>query len=58
MSKKTLVTILGGTVIVLPFLGFPSSVTTPIYVLVGMGIIYIARAGGKKKVHVETKTQV
>jgi uncharacterized membrane protein YbaN (DUF454 family) len=49
MSKKTVITILGAIVIVLPFLGFPSSLSTPIFVLVGLGIIFIARSSTKKK---------
>jgi VIT1/CCC1 family predicted Fe2+/Mn2+ transporter len=49
MSKKTLVTILGAIIIVLPFLGLPNSISTPIFVLVGAGIIFIARTGTRKK---------
>jgi len=49
MSKKTVITILGAIVIVLPFLGFPSSLSTPIFVLVGLGIIFIARSATKKR---------
>lgn len=48
MSKKTIVTILGSIVVVLPFLGLPESVSTPIFVLAGVGIIYIARVGKRK----------
>jgi VIT1/CCC1 family predicted Fe2+/Mn2+ transporter len=50
MSKRTIITILGSMVIILPFLGLPNSVSTPIFVLVGAGVIYIARTGTKKKV--------
>lgn len=49
MSKKTIITILGAIVIVLPFLGFPNSLSTPIFVLTGLGIIFIARTASKKK---------
>lgn len=48
MSKKTLVTILGAVVVVLPFLGLPNSISTPLFVLSGLGIIYIARVGKRK----------
>jgi hypothetical protein len=48
MSKKTLVTILGCVVVVLPFLGLPGSISTPIFVLCGVGIVYVARVGKKK----------
>lgn len=48
MSKKTIVTILGTVVVILPFLGLPNSVTTPMFVVCGVGIIYIARIGKKK----------
>lgn len=51
MSKRTLITIFGGVVILLPFLGLPNSISTPIYVLMGAGVIFIARSGSKKKVH-------
>lgn len=50
MSKKTLITILGTIVVVLPFLGLPNSLSTPIYVFLGAGIIFIARTGAKKKI--------
>jgi VIT1/CCC1 family predicted Fe2+/Mn2+ transporter len=50
MSKKTLITIFGGIIIILPFLGLPNSISTPIFVLVGVGVIFIARTGTKKKV--------
>jgi VIT1/CCC1 family predicted Fe2+/Mn2+ transporter len=50
MSKRTFITILGALVIVLPFLGLPNSFSTPIFVILGAGIIYIARSGSKKKV--------
>ena len=50
MSKKTLVTILGVSVVLLPFLGLPASFTVPLFVLIGLGIVYIARSGVKKKV--------
>jgi VIT1/CCC1 family predicted Fe2+/Mn2+ transporter len=49
MSKKTLVTILGSLVVVLPFVGLPNAISTPVFVLCGLGIVYIARAGKKKK---------
>ena len=59
MSKKTLITILGGIVIVLPFVGLPNSFSTPIFVLLGMGVIFIARSGAKKKkLQVTENTQV
>jgi hypothetical protein len=48
MSKKSLVTVLGGVVVVLPFIGLPNSISTPIFVLCGVGIICIARIGKKK----------
>jgi hypothetical protein len=48
MSKKTIVTILGSVVIVLPFIGLPNSISTPIFVVAGVGIIYIARVGKRK----------
>lgn len=50
MSKKTLITILGSLVIVIPFLGLPHSLSTPIFVVVGGGIIFIARSATKKKI--------
>lgn len=50
MSKRTLITIFGGVVILLPFLGLPNSISTPVYVLMGAGVIFIARSGSKKKV--------
>ncbi len=50
MSKKSIVTILAGVVVVLPFVGLPASVSTVIFVCAGLGIIYIARVGGKKKI--------
>ena len=50
MSKKTLITILGIVVIILPFLGLPNSLSTPMYVIFGAGVIFIARTGSKKKV--------
>lgn len=50
MSKKTLITVFGAIVIVLPFFGFPNSLSTPVFVIVGAGIIYIARVGTKKKI--------
>ena len=49
MSKKTIITVLGSLVIVLPFLGLPNSISTPIFVLLGAGVIFIARTGTKKK---------
>jgi hypothetical protein len=48
MSKKTIVTVLGAVVVVLPFLGLPNSISTPIFILCGIGIIYIARVGKRK----------
>jgi len=50
MSKKTIITILGALVIILPFLSLPYSLSTPIFVLIGIGIIFIARTAGKKKI--------
>jgi VIT1/CCC1 family predicted Fe2+/Mn2+ transporter len=50
MSKRTIITILGALVIVLPFLGLPNSLSTPILVFLGLGVIYIARSSTKKKV--------
>jgi VIT1/CCC1 family predicted Fe2+/Mn2+ transporter len=50
MSKKTLITIFGAIIILLPFLGLPNSISTPIFVLVGVGIIFIARTGTRKKI--------
>lgn len=49
MSKKTLITIFGAVIIFLPFLGLPNSLSTPVFVLLGVGIIFIARTGTKKK---------
>ena len=49
MNKKTIVTILGVVVLVLPFLGFPNSVSTPIFFLSGLGIIFIVRSVSRKK---------
>ncbi len=49
MSKKTIITILGALVIILPFLSLPYSLSTPIFVLIGIGIIFIARTASKKK---------
>jgi VIT1/CCC1 family predicted Fe2+/Mn2+ transporter len=48
MSKRTLITILGSLIIILPFLGVPGSFSAPIFVLLGAGIIFIARTGKKK----------
>lgn len=48
MSKKTLVTILGVVVVLVPFLGLPNSISTPIFVIAGLGIVYIARVGKRK----------
>jgi VIT1/CCC1 family predicted Fe2+/Mn2+ transporter len=50
MSKRTLITILGSLVIVLPFFGVPGSFSAPIFVLLGAGVIFIARTGKKKVV--------
>lgn len=50
MSKRTFITILGSMVIILPFLGLPNSLSTPIFVIVGAGIIFIARSSTKKKI--------
>lgn len=49
MTKKTIITILAVIVMVVPFVGFPNSVTTPIFFLCGLGIIFVARSGVKKK---------
>lgn len=49
MSKKTIITILGSIIIVLPFLGLPSSISTPIFVFLGAGVIFIARTGTRKR---------
>ena len=48
MSKKSLVTVLAIIVVVLPFVGLPMSVSTIVFVIAGLGIIYIARSGGRK----------
>jgi len=49
MSKKTLVTVLSILVILLPFVGLPNSLSTPLYVLLGIGIMFIARSGRRKQ---------
>ncbi len=49
MTKKTMITVLGGIVMVLPFIGFPNSVATPIFFLCGLGVIFIVRSVSKKK---------
>lgn len=49
MSKKTLITIFGSLVIIVPFLGLPNSFSTPLFVLLGIGVIFIARTGSKKR---------
>ncbi len=50
MTKKTMITVLGVIVMVLPFLGFPNSVSTPILFLCGLGIIFIVRTIPKKRI--------
>lgn len=50
MSKRTIITVFGSLVIILPFLGIPNSISTPIFVILGAGIIYIARTGTRKRV--------
>ena len=57
MSKKTIITVLGLIVIVLPFLGMPDSITTPVFVILGVGVIFVARVGSKKKILKSTHSE-
>jgi predicted membrane channel-forming protein YqfA (hemolysin III family) len=50
MSKRDLISLFGTMVILLPFLGLPNSISTPIFVILGLLIIFIARSATKKKV--------